>query len=274
MSQTVVIDGVTFSDINGFKVSDTNNNTLTYVHPEGTLSITQNGTGIDVSQYAAVDVAVPGSGGVSITQNANGYLVVGAASASGYVANDWLDPTKPTGAVVSDVILTANDASTFKSHTGVTSIHLTATTLVPGGFCERASNLETFVGRALTGTVNSMFMYCTNLVAVDILGGSTLNIDMLRFDTKCNVLVLRSSTLTPLSNYNTFRGSCYASGAAGGTIYIPKSLYDHLGDGGEYDYKSATSWSTVDGYGTITWAQIEGSYYETHYADGTTIPTT
>ena len=47
-----------------------------------------------------------------------------------------------------------------------------------------------------------------------------------------------------------------------GTIYIQKVLYDRLGDGASLDYKAATNWSTVDGYGTITWAKIESSAYE------------
>lgn len=55
------------------------------------------------------------------------------------------------------------------------------------------------------------------------------------------------------------------------TIYIPKALYDHLDDGTSMDYKAATNWSSKTSY--ITWAQIEGSIYETKYADGTTIPT-
>lgn len=37
----------------------TNNATYAYVRPQGTKSITQNGTGIDVAEYAAVDVDVP-----------------------------------------------------------------------------------------------------------------------------------------------------------------------------------------------------------------------
>lgn len=55
------------------------------------------------------------------------------------------------------------------------------------------------------------------------------------------------------------------------TIYIPKALYDHLDDGTSLDYKAATNWSTIAS--RITWAKIEGSIYETKYADGTTIPT-
>lgn len=81
----------------------------------------------------------------------------------------------------------------------------------------------------------------------------------------------RASGVPVLANINTFSGTPFASGGSGGTIYIPKSAYDHLGDGTTSDYKAATNWSTLDGYGTVTWAQIEGSYYETHYADGTPV---
>ena len=38
-----------------------------YIVPTGTKAISENGTGIDVTQYAAVDVAVPSSGGSSWT---------------------------------------------------------------------------------------------------------------------------------------------------------------------------------------------------------------
>lgn len=81
----------------------------------------------------------------------------------------------------------------------------------------------------------------------------------------------RASGVPILSNINVFNGTPFASGGSGGTIYISKSAYDHLGDGTTSDYKAATNWSTLDGYGTVTWATIEGSYYETHYADGTPI---
>lgn len=79
-----------------------------------------------------------------------------------------------------------------------------------------------------------------------------------------DTVVLDSPILSILSNviYFTSNSNVFASGGTGGTIYIPKSLYDHLGDGSEYDYKAATNWSTIDSYGTITWAQIEGSEYE------------
>ena len=122
-------------------------------------------------------------------------------------------------------------------------------------------------------TVNGMaFNECSSLSAVDFGvrvnfgGGSAFN--------NCSALstlVLRGTTLSALSNVNVFNGTPFGNGGAGGTIYIPKALYDHLGDGSALDYKAATNWSTIDGYGTITWAQIEGSIYETQYADGTPV---
>ncbi len=85
------------------------------------------------------------------------------------------------------------------------------------------------------------------------------------------IIIFRRTSVVSMLNSNCFASSRFKSGGAGGTIYIPKVLYDELGTGSSLDYKSATNWSIYDGYGTITWAQIEGSYYETHYADGTEI---
>lgn len=90
-------------------------------------------------------------------------------------------------------------------------------------------------------------------------------------DLSLKTLVLRYATIISLAALTTFNGTPFASGGTGGTIYIPKVLYDHLGDGTALDYKAATNWSTYDSYGTITWAQIEGSIYETQYADGTPV---
>lgn len=89
--------------------------------------------------------------------------------------------------------------------------------------------------------------------------------------TVLTTLILREAAIYTLVNISAFNSSPFASGGAGGTIYIPKALYDHLGDGTSSDYKAATNWSTINGYGTITWAKIEGSIYETQYADGTPI---
>lgn len=134
------------------------------------------------------------------------------------------------------------------------------------------ANLETLVIPQMTRICRDMLLSCAKLETVDC--GNVTDFDATTFSgcSVLNTLIIRRSTAVPsLNNTSAFNSTPFASGGAGGTIYIPKALYDHLGDGGSYDYKAKTNWSTVNGYGTITWAKIEGSYYETHYADGTLI---
>lgn len=106
----------------------------------------------------------------------------------------------------------------------------------------------------------AIFNGCTSLRHVDMLGRIGNN-----FFNNCaelKTIVIRSSNVGALSNVSAFTGTPFASGGSGGTIYIPKALYDELGTGSTNDYKAATNWSMIDAYGTITWAQIEGSEYE------------
>lgn len=62
MTDSLTIFGNDFTGVAGIKATGTGNGTLTYIRPQGTKSITSNGTGIDVTEYAAVNVAVSGGG--------------------------------------------------------------------------------------------------------------------------------------------------------------------------------------------------------------------
>lgn len=105
------------------------------------------------------------------------------------------------------------------------------------------------------------FNNCTSLEIVDL--GDIIKTGSSEF-AKCSslrtIILRRTSAITALSNVNCFTSTPYASGGIGGVIYAPSSLID--------TYKAATNWSTIDAYGTITWLPIEGSIYETTYADG------
>ena len=78
------------------------------------------------------------------------------------------------------------------------------------------------------------------------------------------VILRRSDAVIPLTSSNAVDSLTAAC-----TVYIPKALYDHLGDGGALDYKSATNWTSAAAL--VQWACIEGSQYENAYADGTPI---
>ena len=60
MADTLEIFGTEFTNVTGFKATDNNSQTKAYLRPQGTKSITENGTGIDVTEYATADVSVAG----------------------------------------------------------------------------------------------------------------------------------------------------------------------------------------------------------------------
>ena len=121
------------------------------------------------------------------------------------------------------------------------------------------------------GVAANAFQNCTSLQTCDVGIAKDIAANAFNGCSSLSNLIMRRTSICSLSNVNAFTGSPAASGGTGINIYIPKSLYDHLGDNGSSDYKAATNWTTINGYGTITWHAIEGSYYETHYGDGTEI---
>lgn len=84
--------------------------------------------------------------------------------------------------------------------------------------------------------------------------------------TNIRTVILRLSSvvsmgIAPVSPTSApFKNTPFASG--GGTLYVPSDLVE--------TYKTATNWSTLYGLGN-QFLPIEGSIYETQYADGTPI---
>lgn len=58
MSDNLTIFGTDYTGVTGIKATGTGNGTLSYIRPQGTKSISANGTGIDVTEYASVNVSV------------------------------------------------------------------------------------------------------------------------------------------------------------------------------------------------------------------------
>lgn len=217
-------------------------------------------------------------------------IIMADKSVGGFAIDDFADGL----AIPEDVVLTT--ASKLREYafykTAIKTLRSTSVTTA-GSYC--ASNasalLSIFLPNATVISQNAftensaiktlvlgssggaawLSRYCGNLEAVDFSGGGIGN-QALMGNSKMNTMILRGSTVHPLNPSALQTNTPFASGGSGGTIYIPKSLYDHLGDGTSLDYKATSGWSTIDGYGTVTWAQIEGSIYETQYADGTPIP--
>lgn len=167
-------------------------------------------------------------------------------------------------------LVTQVNFQAFVNCKALTSINLSKATIQDQVFQGCSNLLCAVIGT--TGTYYRQFYGCTKLKVVDMCKQGRLH-QLTNGSSSFDTLILRDTALTTLYYVAAFDNTPFASGGTGGTIYIPKVLYDELGTGSANDYKAATNWSTVDAYGTITWAQIEGSIYETQYADGTPIET-
>lgn len=118
-----------------------------------------------------------------------------------------------------------------------------ATSIAIQAFCNMASGYlkELDFGTALTSISSQAFSSNSNFA----------------------VLVLRRNGVTSLGNINAFNSTKFASGSTGGTLYVPQAQIAN--------YQAATNWSTILGYTNNQILPIEGSVYETQYADGTPI---
>ena len=103
-------------------------------------------------------------------------------------------------------------------------------------------------------SLSSRAVSSSNLEMLDLGVCTSLDANSLNGCSSLDTIILRSTTLCSLGDVTAFTNTCFAYGKAGGTIYVPSSLLN--------SYKTATNWSAVVGYGTLTFVAIEGSEYE------------
>lgn len=190
-------------------------------------------------------------------------LAAGYGGGGGIDIADLIRRTQPSGAVVAT--LSAGAAEYGLSYmTGITSVHLTTPGLA-GYLLQGSTNCKIFVGEgACTGNYN-VFYNATGIETVDFsadMGAVTFSNNYFRY-AKITKLILRKNSVVTLGATGAFNNTPFASSGAGGTLYVPSSLIS--------SYQSASNWSTVLGYTNNSIVAIEGSEFESAYADGTPI---
>lgn len=263
-------------------------------------------TGITPTGTKQISIASNGTTTEDVTNYANVEITVAVPSQSGYTAADFADRAKPTGEVTVETAVTSNaSAQQYSLHrrTGITKLNLPNFTYIPTYYSTYLTSCtEINAPKAVTIGENSLrnntaMVYAIYPKAREILANAfQANTALLRADfggnatasnsqgfyrgnifngcTKLNFLVIRSTTRFYLYSTNVFTGTPFASGGAGGTLYVPQSLVS--------SYQSATSWTTILGYSTNQIKSIESTATDpdapvdltTHYADGTLISTT
>lgn len=152
--------------------------------------------------------------------------------------------------------------SAFHSCTGLTKLYLPKVEVVDTTNAFYAVTCPLVLPRIKGTTYNRLTAFKGTVVD---LGTGGYNIGAYTFNNCTNLakIILRKQTVPAMDNVNAVINTPFASNGTGGTLYVPQALIS--------SYQSASNWSTILGYANNQILPIEGSIYETQYADGTPI---
>lgn len=202
----------------------------------------------------------------------------------GATVDDLCRDAWPSGDITLTVCPTRAQAFSFCKK--IQKVTATYSTGRPGMNVFQGSSITEFVGINVAQIETSMFFQCGSLVKVtapksnfynyQAFGGST-KLEVVDLGSgainrgavfincyKLQTMILRSSSLCALGGSNDLQNTPFRGyGGLTGTLYVPAALVQQ--------YKEATNWSALYNNGTMDVQPIEGSIYETQYADGTPI---
>lgn len=136
----------------------------------------------------------------------------------------------------------------------------------PGCSFDGCSSLKSYTNKqtqpANSGFSSYQFRNCSSLEVIDYTYTTQFGCNYNNCTKLQTVVLRRSDAIVPLNNANNVPPTM-KTGGSGCTIYVPSALIS--------TYQTATNWSTVYAVGLTTFTAIEGSYYATHYADGSSV---
>lgn len=160
------------------------------------------------------------------------------------------------------------------SATSLTSVKLPNVTQIDGyAFYNCGATALSFQKLSSSGLGSYAFQN-SKAIKLDLKGMTTIKVSTFSKSYSFNVLVLRrADAIVTLAGTNAFSDTPFASGKAGGTLYVPNSLIA--------TYQSASNWSTILGYTNNSIKSIESTHTDPnapfdmtlYYADGTAIST-
>lgn len=227
----------------------------------------------------AIDAIETGGGSSSYSDMVNAFAkkeisgdIVLDSSVTGF-PHQYFMQEQPITSFRGDGIVRLENYS-FARCTALTSIHFPSLTVLYAAQCFIGCSALTMACFPKLGTgstkyfYSSTFMNCSSLQIADlgVLGETSRGLNSQEFKGCSNLktLILRKSDgICPLGNINCFQSSAFDSTGTGGTLYVPQAQIAN--------YQAATNWSTILGYANNQILPIEGSIYETQYADGTPI---
>ena len=178
---------------------------------------------------------------------------------------DWFTGDVPEKAIIGDVLPRGANAFEYAPFK-VIRWELTTNTAsrITTAYIFSHTDAEVLVMPYYTGTFDNLYVF-RDSKKLKVLDTRMTNFN----NTICNgcsvldTIILRSPTLARMGDVNALGGTSFDSNGSGGTLYVPQALIS--------TYQSATNWSKILGYTNNQILPIEGSIYETQYADGTPV---
>ena len=268
MTDSLTVFGTDFTGVTGIKATGTGNGTLTYIRPQGTKSITQNGTNIDVAEYATADVAVPAAA-PTLQSKSKSYTPTETAQSEtvGYdVGYDGLSSVDISVGAISSTYVGSGIAQRSGSDLSASGATVTA----PAGYYANAATKSVSSGSAtpaatisgtsasvstgtntltLSKTVSNTPQVSAGYVSSGTAGNSSVSLT-------ASVTTKAAATITPGTSNQTIASGTYLTGAqtisgdanlvasnikSGTTIFGVTGTYSGGGGSVQFDTKTATA---------------------------------
>lgn len=304
MADNLRIYGISYTGVNGLKLTDTNGDEITYskteitaddvaqaIKPTGDVVLNvpyvygYNQTGI--RSYAFYGNNLITSITLNTYPNIYWYAFAGMKGLQsfsapfiasftnrGFSGSQYVFFGDSALTVIDTPLLADIPSCVFRECTALAGVSFPLVNTIRSYAFYRCYALTTIALPSLTNMPDDhVFASCTSLVSADLGSpaklGSTYTFDGC---TNFATLVLRNKeTICELANINDFNNSCFADGKTGGTLYVPANMVSL--------YEAATNWSTILGYTNNQIKSIESTHTDpnaeidltTHYIDGTAI---
>ena len=244
MSDTLVIGGTTFTGVTGVKASDGNSNTLTYIRPTGTKNITANGNNIDVTEFAAVNVAVPAPS-PSLQSKSKTYTPSTSQQTENVTADGGYDGLSSVAITVNAMPTgTAGTPTATKGSVSNHSVSVTPSVTNTTGYITGSTKTGTAVTVTASELVSGDKSITANGTNIDVANYATVSVAVPSGSSK-NAQAHESTTRATSSTY-TNCNSLTCSKAGTYTVYWSCMRSNTGGTNGSQLYIGGTAYGTAD----------------------------
>lgn len=189
-------------------------------------------------------------------------LAAGYGGGGGVSVEDMATGNGPTGEVALNGVSVIDHA--FQGRKGITKVVLLNIQRLGRECFADCSNIASFWAPDLTHLNGLGNLSSANLTIVDFPKLTYIQSTSFMNNKNLRTIILRASSICSLANSNALQDTPFKGyGGLTGTLYAPSALVE--------SYKTASKWCELYNAGTMTVLPIEGSIYETQYADGTPI---